>query len=196
MKLKAVSIGELASKTLSRGGRGEVTRVFQRSAYLKSGTDFVLLLWGGLRSPLTINLGGNPVRGSYSMVGEPCFLSQDAVAHGLEVIEVGEADHYRTPLRRRGTDIQPSSSALRKGVSMLRSLYDASPSGPTLVEDAALRSFVEKTLIPFTLGRESKVFSPLSYVPLIGRGGGFTPAGDDDHWDRPLRRSGRCGSAR
>jgi hypothetical protein len=72
----------------------------------------------------------------------------------------------------------PSASDLVRGVTILRSLYDVSP-GPSLVSDSALRGFVRKTLSSLASGRTKAVLSPRSYFGLIGRGGGFTPAGDD-----------------
>jgi hypothetical protein len=62
---------------------------------------------------------------------------------------------------------------------MLRALYDVSPSGSTLVGDRALRAFATNTLTAFASGEPGAVYSPESYDPLLGRGGGFTPAGDD-----------------
>ncbi len=179
MSLKAASIGELAERVVSRGGRGEVTRVFPRSAYIRSGSDFVLLLRGELRSPVTINLAGGGDRGVVPRAGERCLLQDGAVVLGSGTIEVGGASVFRSPLVDRGTVRLPPAPALRKGVSILRSLYHVTPSGPTLAEDAALRSFAQTALVPFAEGRPGPIYSPRSYSQLVGRGGGFTPAGDD-----------------
>lgn len=179
MNQKASTIGELAARVLSRGRRGEVTRVFQRSVYVRSGNDFVLLLWGGLRSPMTINIGGGVGVDSRTRPGEQCAFRPDAVILDSGSIEVGGAETFRSALLDRNEVSLPPASALAKGVTMLRSLYEASPSGPYLITDHALRTFATNTLIPFASGKRGAAFVPESYLPLIGRGGGFTPAGDD-----------------
>jgi len=73
----------------------------------------------------------------------------------------------------------PTSSELVKGVTILKSLYDVAPQGPVLPGDASFAAFVEKTLLPFAGGRDDVVFRFQNYLGLVGRGGGFTPAGDD-----------------
>jgi len=179
MNQRASSIGNLAAKILAKGGLGEVTRVFQKSAYIRSGDDFVLLLWGGLRSPITINIGGSPVLGNQIRAGEPCSLSTDAIGLDAGGIDLRSAKTFRSALVVSREISLPNGPSLAKGVAMLRSLYDVSPSGPTLAADPALKSFVWGTLSPYASRRSVAVFSSARYLPLIGRGGGFTPAGDD-----------------
>ena len=178
MSQKASSVGDLAARLLSRGGSGKVTRVFQRSAYVRSGEEFILLLWGGLRSPMTINVQGSAATGAIRGE-EMCKLSRDGVALASGTIDVEGADVFRSALLDRKEVILPGRYALGKGVALLRSLYDASPSGPTLNNDGALRTFAERVLLPFASGDGASVRSPASFLPLVGRGGGFTPAGDD-----------------
>ena len=178
MNQKASSVGDLATRLLSRGGSGRVTRVFQRSVYLRSGEEFILLLWGGLRSPMTINVQGSSASGVIRGE-ERGKLGRDGVALASGSIGVEGADVFRSALLDRREVILPGRYALRKSVAMLRSLYDASPSGPTLNNDGALRTFAEGVLLPFASGDSASVRSPASFLPLVGRGGGFTPAGDD-----------------
>ena len=178
MNLKATSVGDLAAKVLAKGRAGEVTRVFRKSAYVRSEADFVLLLWGGLRSPMTVNVSGG-FETLQARPGDRCALSRGAVEVGSATIEVRKARIFRSSLTRRATVRLPPSSSLLKGVSLLKSLYDASPHGPTLVQDGELRSFLRRALVPLALGETGPIYSPISYARLIGRGGGFTPAGDD-----------------
>jgi len=178
MNQKASSVGSLAAGLLSKGKPGRVTRVFQRSAYVKSGEDFILLLWGGLRSPMTINIEGSTATGGIR-AGERCRLSANGVALDSGRIDVEGAEIFRSALIDGAEVTLPARAALRRGVAMLRSLYDVSPSGPTLNKDVALRTFAKTTLIPLASGKSSGMYSPSSYLPLVGRGGGFTPAGDD-----------------
>jgi hypothetical protein len=178
MNQKAWSIGDLAADLLSKNKSGRVTRVFQRSAYVKSGEDFLLLLWGGLRSPMTINVEGNASTGSIR-AEERCELSRNGVALDSRKIDVEGAEVFRSALLDRRKVVLPGREALRKGVAVLRSLYEVSPSGPTLNKDSELRTFIESTLIPLASGESAGAYSPASYLPLVGRGGGFTPAGDD-----------------
>jgi len=178
MNQKASSIGSLAARVLSRRRIGEVTRVFQRSVYVRSGDDFVLLLWGEPRSPMAINIAGSGV-GQRTRVGEQCILRPDCVVFDSGEVDVRGAQLFQSALLGRRRVVPPPGAALAKGVIMLRSLYEVSPSGPSLITDAALRSFVSEVLTPFTRGERGKFYAPESYLPLIGRGGGFTPAGDD-----------------
>ena len=175
----ATSIGDVAARILSRGRTGEVTRVFQHSAYVRSGSDYLLLLWGELRSPMTINIEGGKDIGWRIKAGEGCVLSKDAVLLDAGEIDVRGAEVFRSALLDRRKVSLPRGSTLAAGVAVLRSMYDVSPSGPTLVGDPALRTFIRRTLLPLSTGRYTPVYSPASYSNLIGRGGGFTPAGDD-----------------
>jgi len=178
MNQKASSVGDLAAGLLSSGRSGTVTRVFQRSAYVRSGEDFLLLLWGGLRSPMTINVEGSSAARSIR-AEQRCQLSRDGVVLDSGRIDVGGADVFRSALLARRESELPGRESLRKGVALLRSLYDVSPSGPKLIKDSALRAFAESTLIPLASGEGAGAYKLASYLPLVGRGGGFTPAGDD-----------------
>ena len=174
---RASSVGELAQRFLSRGGHGTVTRVFRHSAYVSVGVEFFLLLWGNGRSPMTININGRENGLEGPRAGEECELSPTKIrARDMEVALEG-AGTYRSSLRRRGEVELPESGDLVKGVAMLRSLYDASPHGPSLVSDLAFRGFAEIHLVPAALGHRRLRFE--DFLGLIGRGGGFTPAGDD-----------------
>ncbi|HXW94360.1 MAG TPA: DUF2877 domain-containing protein [Nitrososphaerales archaeon] len=179
MNQKASSIGNIATEILSKDCSGEVTRVFGRSTYIRAKHDFVLLLWGGLRSPVTVNIEGDSNSQSRTRVGERCSLSREKIGLGDLQIDLRRAEVFRSALLRTREITLPKGTALAKGVAMLRSLYEVSPAGPTLPSDPALRTFVGETLVPFANGNSRTIFSPVHYLPLIGRGGGFTPAGDD-----------------
>ena len=179
MSQKASSIGNIAAEILSKGYSGEVTRVFQRSTYIRAKRDFILLLWGGPRSPMTVNVEGNTISHGRIRVGERCSLSREEIGLGSLRIDVRGAEVFRSALLRTREITLPGETVLAKGVAMLRSLYDVSLTGPTLASDQSLRTFVWETLVPFANGNSRPIFSPARYLPLIGRGGGFTPAGDD-----------------
>lgn len=178
MNQKAFSVGDLAARALAGGRDGWVTRVFQRSAYVRSGDDFVLLLWGELRSPMTINIEGGGRAHPRIRSGERCLLSPDAAELESVRIDLKEAKRFQSPLLPRRSLRIPATPALVKGVTALRALYEVSP-GPTLVTDSAFDSFVDGILTRFASGDQGVVHAPESYGPLLGRGGGFTPAGDD-----------------
>ncbi len=179
MNQKASSIGNLAADILAKGGSGEVARVFQRSIYIRVRQDFILLLWGGLRSPMTINLEGKSVADRRIKVEDLAFLDRDVIRLRELEIDLRGAEVFRSALLGVREVTLPRGSVLAKGVAMLRAFYDVSPAGPTLASDPALKTFVRETLVPFAHGSSGALFSPTSYLPLIGRGGGFTPAGDD-----------------
>ncbi len=177
MTKRASAVGELVLRRLSKSRTAAVTRAFPNSAYLKAGADYFLILRGRLRSPMTVNLsGGGP---EIFAAGATVVLDRAGIGSGAERIEVGGADVFRSPLLGARGACLPPAEDLEKGVSTLKSLYDVSTHGPTLPGDRALKSFALEVLVPFALGRKAKVYLPDSYFGLIGRGVGFTPAGDD-----------------
>ncbi len=175
---RASVLGELASRILARGKSGRVTRSFPSSAYVRSGSDFVVLLWGELRSPLTVNLrrGGGA---AHFTPGRACTLSEAGIESEGTTIEVAGAEIFRASLLGSGTASFPPTSALSSGVRMIRSLYDVASAGPKLPDDGAFRHFVDAVLTPLAAGRRIAVHDQRPYRDLVGRGGGFTPAGDD-----------------
>ena len=72
----------------------------------------------------------------------------------------------------------PDAERLTRGVVMLRTLYGASPHGPTLPYDPPFRDFARGALASYATERAA-VPGFDAFLPLVGRGGGFTPAGDD-----------------
>ncbi len=174
---RASSVGELARRLLSRGRSGTVTRVFRRSAYIRAGPDFFLLLWDSGRSPMTINVVGEMDGSERLRAGAGCALSLSGIrARDLEISVEGAAV-YRSSLRKGGQVAPPKPGDLAKGVAMLRSLYDASPHGHSLVSDPLFRRFARSRLVPAARGSRRLRFD--DFLGLVGRGGGFTPAGDD-----------------
>jgi hypothetical protein len=174
---RASSVGELAWKFLSRRGHGTVTRVFRRSAYVSAGSDFILLLWSSGRSAITVNVTGENDASEGLKAGEECELSPLGIrTRQIEVAAEG-ARVYRSSLRRSGAVALPASDDLVKGVTMLRLLYDASPHGPVLVSDPLFRSFAGGSLAQAASGTRGLEFN--DFLGVVGRGGGFTPAGDD-----------------
>lgn len=174
---RASSVGELAQRFLARGGRGTITRVFRRSAYVNAGPDFFLLLWSSGRSPMTVNVIGESDGSVGLKAGDECQLSPSGVQAGNFEVTVEGARPYRSSLQRRGTVSLPGSGDLVKGVAMLRSFYDVSPHGPSLASDPVFRSFARSRLVPAASKAGKLEFG--DFLGLVGRGGGFTPAGDD-----------------
>jgi hypothetical protein len=58
-------------------------------------------------------------------------------------------------------------------------MYEVSASGPTLPSDRAFRDFVDSVVSPIASGNRRAVNDVGSFLGLVGRGLGFTPAGDD-----------------
>ena len=176
---RASSVGELAARFIARRGRGEVTRAFQKSAYVRTGGDYLLLLWGDLRSPIAVNMAYEDGRRPLLEQGEGCSLGGRRVVFESWTVDANEAKVHKSGLTRRRRIALPEQRDVVKGMAMLKSLYDVYSSGPTLPSDEALKSFALETLVPFSEGRGVRVYEPERYLPMIGRGGGFTPAGDD-----------------
>ena len=176
--LRASTVGELAFRILARGRKGEVTRVFPRSVNIRAGSDFLVLLWGDLRSPLTVNLVGEAGAASFAPEST-CEITNRVIHAGGTNVDVEGAEIYHSSLRRSRILRLPAGSELASSVAMLRSLYDVSPGGPGLPADSAFREFVGNVLVPFAAGRRKVVYDLGLYQELVGRGTGFTPAGDD-----------------
>jgi simple sugar transport system ATP-binding protein len=178
MILRASTVGELASKLLSRRLSATVTRVFERSAYMRAAPDYLLLLWGETRSPMTVNVGTRDVVAGLK-VGQRCEFEPTRIRAGEVEVLTSRAKVYRTSLRLRRAVATPDARTLSKGVSMLKSLYESSPHGPTLLSDPLFRAFAESTLAGYLRKRARPVPALDDFLGLLGRGGGFTPAGDD-----------------
>jgi hypothetical protein len=176
---RASGVGELAARFIARLGRGEVTRVFQRSAYVRTGGDYFLLHWGDLKSPMAVNMAYEPGGRPLLEPGEGCSLGGRRVGFESWTVDANEAEVHRSGLTRRRRIALPEERDVVKGMAMLKSLYDAYPSGSTLPYDEAVKSFALETLVPFAKRRGVRVYEQMRYLPMIGRGGGFTPAGDD-----------------
>jgi hypothetical protein len=178
MILRASTVGELAARVLARGGKGEVTRAFPNSLYIRSGSEFIVLLWGGLRSPLTVNMRGEQLS-TRLVPGVSCKLNRTAIAFdGISVDLKGVGTYQGSLLQARSISL-PTGARLRSSVAILRSLYEVSPEGPRLPTDRAFHEFVGAVAFPLAHGERLVVHDFGRYRALLGRGVGFTPAGDD-----------------
>jgi hypothetical protein len=80
----------------------------------------------------------------------------------------------------RGVPVSPvPASSLVKGMAALKLLYDVCDQPLAIVSSESFYRFVESVLAPAARGEMAGVYTPENYMPLIGTGGGFTPAGDD-----------------
>ncbi len=128
---------------------------------------------------MTINLRREGRLGGMYRVGEALRLGRGGLDSGEVAVSVASAAVHRGSLREKRDYVLPNSRDLAKGVAMLRSLYDVSASGPVLVTDTELGSFINRNLVPYAKGMEGGILEARSYMGLIGRGIGFTPGGDD-----------------
>jgi hypothetical protein len=179
MILEATDVGKLVVAEMARESEGRLSRVFRNSAYIESESGLVLLLRGGPRSPFTINVDPIEDFAQVMKVDDRCSIQRGRVEVGELTIRVDEARIYGGALGK-GSAIDPVSSRdLLKGTAMIRMLYDVSPPGLDLIADKSFQGFVRSVLVPLSDGQESGVYSPENYLPLVGLGAGFTPAGDD-----------------
>ena len=179
MILKATDVGELVVAAMAMRSEGRVSRVFRSSAYVESDDGLVILLRGGPRSPFTVNLGPDGDFAGVIDVGDRCSLQRGRVKVGKLTIQTEGSRVYRGALGR-GSAIDPISSRdLLAGTEMLRMLYDVSPPSLDLVAHGSFRRFVRSVLVPLAEGKYAGAYKPAHYLPLVGLGGGFTPAGDD-----------------
>ncbi len=176
---RASDIGELASAILAKERRGRVSRAFPGSAYVRTKDDFLLLLWGRLRSPSTLNVMGGGARSADFEPGAVCELAPGGISAGETQVKNAQAQVFRSSLLKPKSVTFPKAEALTGGIAMLVSLYDVAPGGEKLVSDGALQRFVNRVMSPLAGGDRSAAYDFKNYMGLVGRGGGFTPAGDD-----------------
>lgn len=179
MILKARGIGELAAAQMQTASRGKVTRVFRRSAYVETGYGLILLLEGGLRSPMTVNLGSDAGLERLVSVGGQCALGAEEMTFGNFTVARNGASVYRSAILEPSQVEILRSRELVKGAVMLSLLCDVSPPSLSLVGSDAFAKFVGSVVLPLSRGERRSVYRQENYFPLIGFGSGFTPAGDD-----------------
>lgn len=179
MILKATDVGNLVRPLLSGAREGRVTRVFQSSAYVEVTGEFVVLLNGRLRSPMTVNLQAVGRLDQVLKGGERCRVRKNRFDFEGVSVDTADAELYSGSLGA-GSRISPlPGDELARGMVMLRMLRDASPPGLDIFGSREFAKFVGAVLSPLTAGEVSGALLPENYVPLLGMGSGFTPAGDD-----------------
>jgi hypothetical protein len=179
MILQARDVGELAAAQMQRALEGRVTRVFRRSAYVETGEGLILLLQGDLKSPMTVNIGTDASLERLVSAGSSCALGEDAMKFdGFEIMKNGASVYRSALLDRRKLDIL-APRELAKGIAALGLLYGVSPSSLNFVGSESLSMFVEAVVRPLGRGETQEAYRSENYLPLVGMGSGFTPAGDD-----------------
>lgn len=179
MILEARSVGELAFAMASRSGEGAVSRVFRNSAYVKRKDDFILILLGDLRSPMTVNVEGDLRMDQLLAVGEGCRFVGGEVRSGGTTIQTKGAKMYESRLRRASPFNPVSGQSVVRGAAMVKLLYSVAPSPLDLIGHKAFGEFIGSVVRPLASGDSDGLHKVANYIPLVGLGGGFTPAGDD-----------------
>lgn len=179
MILRATDVGELASKIISKDSEGRATRRFRNSVYIEVGHEVLLLLDGRLRSPMTINLTPTASFEDLVSVGEQCFFAQREIRFSRLTVETEGAKLYRSNEGPASVISPVDSPTLAKGIVALRVLLEVSESKLAIATSNAFRQALDSVLIPMSKGELAGAYLTVNYMPLIGTGGGFTPAGDD-----------------
>jgi hypothetical protein len=177
--LTATDVGELVVSLLSRRTEGIVLRVFRNSAYISAGDEIVLLLRGELRSPINVNiLTSEDLEGLLSL-GESCSLSGGEIAFDRLLVRTDGANVYQSEIGSTSSHSPLTSAVLAKGIGTLRLLYGAADSDFDIFSGKPFQMFTDAVLFPLAKKEASEAHRFHNYLPLIGLGGGFTPAGDD-----------------
>ncbi len=179
MILNATDVGELVVSLPSRQPEGRVSRVFRNSAYIQAGDELMLLLHGDLRSPINVNLSPSENLEELLSVEGRCRLVDGEMTFDKLTVRTKGAKVYRSGLGAATSSSPVTGTVLVKGIEMLRLLYGAARSDLDIFSGKSFLQFVDSVLSPLSRGdlTEAHVFP--HYLPLIGAGGGFTPAGDD-----------------
>lgn len=176
---EATFVGELVRALADRGTQGRVSRAFHSSAYIKVKDGVVLLLRGGLRSPMTVNIGGRGDLRKVVAVGDRFEINGQSLSSRRLLVGLGHARTHRSRLAGSEAADPMTETDIVKAATALRQLYSVSNAGLSLVEGKALEKFVSNVLLPFTGGDPRGVYAAGNYRELLGSGTGFTPAGDD-----------------
>ena len=179
MKWEATAVGELALGVAARRARGRVTRIFRNSAYLMSGTRLVLLINGGPRSPMSVNVRGSGDMREALRTGERFESGPRGLAFGDLEVCLSRAAVHRSGLKTTLRVEPVGPAALARAASSLKLLYSVSDHGQQLVESEQFRRFVNEVIVPLSKGVLGPAHSPRSFLGILGLGAGFTPAGDD-----------------
>lgn len=179
MILAADSVGELVHALAARTAEGSVSKTFPRSAYIGIGGDYILLLRGPLRSPMTVNVGGAGSLDDLVAVGDRFELNPEGLASRALTVSLDHAQVYRGSLRTSLFVSAISEPDLVRAATMLKLLYSVSDSGLGFLDGKALEEFVGNVIIPLARGNLENVYETAQYMSLVGSGSGFTPAGDD-----------------
>jgi hypothetical protein len=179
LNLKATDVGELAARFLDQAQEGRVSRLFQNSLYVRLGRDYFLILRGRLRSPTTINVISEGGFQGTSIVGDVCAVAKEGLTIGKLVVRTGEARTYSGGLRSDSHQAPIPSSHILKGTAALNLLYGASGQAIDIAGSMPFRLFASSVLWSVSKGDLGGVTNGKNFLPLVGAGGGFTPAGDD-----------------
>ncbi|MDA4124503.1 MAG: DUF2877 domain-containing protein [Thaumarchaeota archaeon] len=179
MIINATDVGELVVSLPSRQSEGRVSRVFRNSAYIEAGDELLLLLHGELRSPINVNLNPSENLEELLAVEDSCSLVDGGIVFGELTVKTKGAKVYRSGLGASWSGSPVAGSVLVKGIEMLRLLYGAAKSDLDIFSEGAFRQFAEDVISPLAGGHPDEAHALRYYLPLIGAGGGFTPAGDD-----------------
>jgi hypothetical protein len=176
----AKAVGELVRALAERGAEGRVSREFGSSVYIRTGEkDFILLLRGGLRSPMTVNIGGCGDLREVVSVGERFTLDRQSLSSSGLSVKIGRACIHRSRLMGSESICPVAEGEIVWAAKALGLLYSVSAAGLSLAEGKPLEDFVKEVLLPFARGDSEEVCAACNYSSLIGSGAGFTPAGDD-----------------
>ena len=179
MMLNATSVGELVRSLADKGAKGKVTRIFRNSAYLESRGNLILLLRGGLRSPMTVNLAASPDFVQRLSTRQAFELRHDSLDLEEMNIRLGDAPTFNSSLMEGQRTDPIAEGDVARAATALKLLYSASQPSLDLVKGKAFGDFVSAVLRPFAHGKLDQVYLLRNYLGLIGNGTGFTPAGDD-----------------
>jgi hypothetical protein len=180
MIVEATDVGNLiADFPTNHPLQGRVSRVFRNSTYVVAGEDVFLLLRGRLRSPMTVNLSTDTSLDSLLSVGELCGILHGRMEFNKITVRTRGVRIFRNSLESAVVASPVDTSSLVEGAVALRLLYGVSDPGLAIVFTRPFRRFVDSVLVPASGGTLTGAYVLNNYLPLIGTGGGFTPAGDD-----------------
>jgi len=179
MILEAACVGEIVQALADRGAEGRASRTFYNSAYIRVRDEVVLLLRGSLRSPMTVNIGGDGDLRQFVAVGDRVAIGPGSLSSKGLCVGLSPAPVHRSGLKGSETVRPMSETEIVRAATALGLLYSVSKTGLSIFEGNALEDFGRKVLLPLAHGDPGGVYAAANFGSLLGTGRGFTPAGDD-----------------
>jgi len=185
--LRAVSVGSLALRALSRCGSvvaGTVVNTFANSFYARTGKDELLFFTNhSIRSPVTVNLDAKSDLEKLVTPLQPITIKGKQILIGTDTTITLDAALLYDDTTEQSSELNLDFSMIRKSfriVSVILEIIDTSQSvlDPHSIAHNSLVEFASDAVMSLLRPGGEERFCKVA-LRIVGLGSGFTPSGDD-----------------